>query len=121
MEDAAVAAAGVRTYLRFLLYDGDLPSGKAPRKLPRDGNAENPAADDEEVGPFRQRTVRRRGAGFHLDQTVAPWGWQQRGINLDGQMIGERLGTVCANPFDHRPQPRVERNRSLVAEDTPRL
>jgi hypothetical protein len=57
VQDAAVAATGVRAEARLLVDDEDACAAMAALELARDGEADHAAADDEEVGGDHVKTT----------------------------------------------------------------
>ena len=55
--------------------------------------------------------------GTNLDQTRFPGIRKKRRVYFDGQVVLERLGTVLADPADHREESVSERHLRLVAEE----
>jgi hypothetical protein len=58
VDDAARAAGLVRPHGRLLVEDGDRGSRRARLQLARDGQPEDPGADDDRVVPRRAHAVR---------------------------------------------------------------
>src|SRR5438552_1195896 len=67
--------------------------------------------------------MRRRAGSFtaRLDQPRFPGRGHQRRIDLDRQVIGERLGAVRADPVDHALQALAQTDFALIAKQLARL